>query len=391
MVTRRLTAFCACLVLALLCVPSPAHAEPQISYIREERFTSYVVKPLLIGMDNAFVQDIVNAAIEQDAGYPAYSATLQTLADAQQTGLKVRASGQILGKPDARMIVSLLVEASGRVGPGRPGERSEPLMFDLADGSPITAEALFADIDTAQAKLDSLVKEELMPHMSNYLSAESLLPVPLDKLLLDASGLSLYYDSERLSLLSGRSAALHFHYGEIEPLLKLEEGSLLYGLGIGDMLNAGEQSAERIAQAVTSGSLPGLPVTLGQPIKDILADYPLLNDSEAFPGGKRYELEDARFRSVHLIQLDGDENLSGILSFRQLLYGLQTGKSTRDEAISLLGQPLGSVSLEGSSAENYGLPEGALDSYRFDGSELLLSYDHEGLLRAVWLRQAAQN
>lgn len=376
--------------LALLLFASGAQAEAKLSFLKEERFASQVVKPFLVGMDNAFVQDGINAAIEERGGFQAYLATLRALSDAGQSGLTVLSEGSILPIENSAGLLRLRVEASGRIGPGRPGHKLTPLMYDLSDGRAITAEELFIDPDEAAAQISQLVEEHVLPELSNYLDPSGFEPIPMDAVLIEENGLSFFYGPEQLVLLSGKPASLHFHYQELQDLLNLDEGSLLQQLGVPRMLQAEPANRELIAAIAAEGRLPGIPFKLGDSMVEIRENQPLLIDPEAFPGGSKYELEDARLRGSLLITQGVSEAVQGILSQRMLMHGLITGVSTREQAIGLLGEPKSSLSLDQAAAEGYGLKEGKLDSYQYGANELSLNYDEQDLLQAVWLRPAQQ-
>lgn len=381
---RFLTALCVCALLALAL--GRASAAPQISFLREERFDSFVSMPLLIGMDNSFLQDSINKAIEEKGGFPFFLAALRALSDDGQTGIRAESQAVILGGPGG--ILSVRVDASGRVGPGRPGHSLTPMMFHLASGEAVTADEIFSDRAAAQEALEAFIDAQLAPEMSSYLDAHALLPLPMDRMLLDEAGISFLYEGEQLSLLSGWPASLHFSYGEAADLLDLGEGSVLRSAGAMEALTLCQHSKERIAALVAEGRLPGIPVALGQPMEEIRERYPLLADPDGFPGGTRIHPEDGRFRGVTLTSADGEEALGGIISARLAFAGLVTGRTERQEALDTLGEPLSSLALDERAAEPYGLEAGTLDSYVFGGNELLLSWDSGGRLSAVWIRPA---
>lgn len=387
---KRFHMFCGLLCLVLLLAAPGALAEPQLSFLKEERHGSSVIMPLMVGMENAFVQDTINKDIEERGGYTGYLATLRALMDDQQSGIQVQAEGSILPLEGAAGLLRLRVDASGRIGPGRPGYRVTPLMYDLTDGRAIAADELFTDIDAAAEAITEMVSEHILPELSNYLDPSGFEPVPMEQLLIEENGLSLFYSAEQLTLLSGRPASLHFFWHELQDLLKLEEGSLLMRLGVPAQLAAGEGSREWIEAAASQGRLPGIPFKLGDSLGEIRGSYPLQIDPEAFPGGSKYELEDARMRGNLLIAEGGGDELSGILCRRMLLHGLATGSSTREQVTALLGPPSSSLDLDEAAAYSYGLEAGRLDGYAFGSHELRFNYDEQELLRAVWLRQAQQ-
>lgn len=386
---KLFTAFstlCTMLVFSTL-----ALAQAQLEISREEKFTSFVEVPALSGLSDLSIQDNINSMILRLGGYEGYMAILRSLSDESVTGIQVHSSGDILPQGDQQHVLSITVEASGRIGPGRPGHQATPLVFNLENAQQVSAQDLFLDTTSAEQSLDSLVEERLAPDLSSYLDASALLPVPINSFSLDEAGITFYYPSQQLMMLSGQSGDINLHYDEIASLLNLQEGSLLWNLGINEQLQIHTATKDQVAQYVSAGRLPGLPVQLGDSTDDILKVYPLLVDSEAFPSAVKYYLEDARFRQSALIAQEGEGGqIIGILSRRMNLAGLVTGKTSRDEVMQALGDPASSLQMDTSAAESYGLAEGNLDTYNFGDYDLALSYDGEQLMQAIWLTSKAQ-
>ncbi len=371
-------------VLALVFCLSAA-AQVSVEFAREEAGESYVQIPSLSGMDNVFVQDSVNAQIREAA--QAHLNTLLLLASGTPGSLETTASAVILPSRDGHDLLSVLLNAQGRMPSGRTGQSHIPLMFDLANGQKVSHEALFADAAEAVEAIESDTAEAFADSLSNYLNIEDLFPFPLDRVLITETGLSFYYPDNSLTWLSGRSASIHYLYHELEPLLDLGEGSLLFNLGVRERLAVQPDTPALIAQAAAEGCLPGLDARLDDPVSDLVQRHSLLYDPEGFPEGEKYQLEDDRYRGTVLIARDGGL-LSGILSRRMNLYGLITGRTGRDEALNVLGSPASAVTLDSIAGDTYGLPAGELVAYAFGENELRLFFDSDGLLHAVWLYRA---
>ena len=379
---KRLFAF----VLALAFILSAFAAFAQgdtltLDYILQENGDSYITLPRLTGHTDPAIEEAINAAIYQDGGFPGFERILASL-DPLGTGLQVRAQAQIVRGKAGMGLLSLLITASGRIGPGRPGYRAVPLVYILSTGERITAQEVFTDVNDAQAALDSLVAQEIEPVISDYLYPEGLYPVPIDELLIDESGLTFYYAQDAYTTLSGQSGAVSFHWNELDGLLNREEGSLLSTLTLSD---AADRPVDMIKDTVTQGRLPGLPALLGRDLQEVLDEYPPLTDSEAFPSGEKYYPEDARLRGTALI-VQHDE-LTGMLSRRTNLWGIITGTSSQSDVHVILGLPDAALPLDESTAGGYGLEPGSLESYRYGGYELRLHYDADLILKTVWLNR----
>lgn len=387
--TKLSAALCVlCLTLALSAL---AFAQAQLDFKREEKFSSFVEVPALSGLSDLSIQDSINGAILRLGGFEGYSAILRSLSDENATGIQVRSHSDMLIHGGQQLVVSLAVEASGRIGTGRPGHQVTPMVFNLVNGQQVTAQDIFIDAANAAQVVDSMVEESLAPDLSSYLDAGALFPVPLNNFTLDAAGVTFYYPAQQLTMLSGKSGAVNFHYDEIASLLNLQEGSLLWALGIKEQMGIHADTKDEVAEYAGSGHLPGLPVRLGDSLNDILTEHPLLMDSEAFPDGEKYYMEDARFRHTALIAGEGQEaRIIGILSYRMNLAGILTGQTNRDQVLQALGEPASSLQLDAQAADSYGLSEGNLDTFHFGDHDLALSYDGEQVLQAIWLMGGAQ-
>lgn len=378
----RLFAFI--LILALtLSLAAYAQKEPMtVDYIREESGHSYIMFPRLAGHPDPGVEEKINQAVYADGGIESFEHILNGI-DPLGTGLQLRAEASIIKGKEGHGLFTVMLAASGRIGPGRPGHRVIPLMYDLFTGERVLAEDVFLDRPTAQSMLDDLVEREIEPVISDYLYAESLYPVPIDQMLIDESGLTFYYDQEAYTALSGASGAVNFHWNELESILDHSEGSLLSSLVLSDI---SEHPREMIAAAVGEYRLPGLPVRIGETLDEVLEIYPLLSDSESFPDAEQYYIEDARFRGTTLIVKEN--RVSGLLSHRMNLWGIITGATNRSQVSAILGEPDTTIVLDESAAEGYGLEAGTLDIYTYDKSQLRLHFDKDMVLRTVWLTRA---
>ena len=381
-------------LLAILCVlcltlafPAQALALAQLEVIREERFSSYIDMPVLSGLSELPVQEAINAEILRLGGFEGYRAILRSLPDESATGIQVQSHLTILPNVDQPLILSIIVEASGRIAAGRPGHQAGPLVISMENGQALTAQDLFLNIEDAQQALENRIEEYLAPEMSSYLDAGALLPLPISSFSLDDAGITFYYPRQQLTMLSGKSGSINFHYNEIVSLLDLREGAILWKLGVQEQMGIHAATKDLVAAFASKGRLPGLSVYLADSAVDVLQDYPLLVDSEAFPGGAKYYLEDARFRGTALIAQEGEAALIiGILSYRMNLAGIITGQTSRSQTVLALGAPSVSLPLDASAAEMYGLVEGDLDTYVFGEQELALSYDKDQILQVIWLK-----
>jgi hypothetical protein len=303
--------------------------------------------------------------------------------------LQAEGTAEIFPSIDGHDLLSVLIDIKGRLPSGRSGQSYIPLMFDLADGCRVSFESLFSDEAAARVFIEELSFDVFSEDLSNYLNIDDLFPFPLDRVLVRETGLSFYYPENSLTWLSGRSASIHYLYHELESVLDFSEGSLLYDLGITELLSIQADSAEKIRNAAKSGSLPGIDARLGESIEGLTKRHHLKFDPEGFPEGELYQLENDIYRGTILLSEDGNR-VSGILSRRINMFGLIAGRTDRAETLSVMGTPSTTLPFESAAADAYGLPEGELVGFLFGDNELRLYFDLDGLLNAVWLRPDGQ-
>ncbi len=361
---------------------TPALSEITIEIVWKEAGVNYVEYPQLLGMPNTFVQDTVNAAILQ--AIEPHLNTLTVLKSGVDGDLKVDATTQVFKHDKGQDILAVLMVAQGRMPTGRSGYQAIPLMFSLVDAQPLPITFIFQDQDLAKNTIEEDLNGQFAEDLSNYLDTSALIPFPIDSFLLSDTGITFYYKENSLTWLSGRTASITYLYEELRPLLNLGDDALLSGLNLMGLQPLSAASKELIQKTVSEGSLPGLDVHLGNNIQEAIAKNKLQYDSEGFPTGESFQLEDDRYRGTKVI---ADENgrVTALLSTRMNLYGLFTGQTQKAEIINALGQSLATIPLDAAAAGLYGLKEGTLLTYRFGVNDLKLHLDASDILSAIWL------
>lgn len=342
--------------------------------------------PLLEGMQNRFAMDNINRAIMAEGGVS------ELLMQAEKSGvhLSVDAQVKIYELSPGQGLVCILIEASGNLNAGKPEHRYTPLVLKLADGSLLTLEAIFPNPEKLRETIAERVSEDVKADLSDYLDLQALEPLPFERFFISPEGISLYYPQDSLTLLSGKSASLFFPYHELYEDLEILKGSLIDSLGFLEKLSISSQSAEHIQNALQSGQLPGLPVKLHQNLQELIAQYGLQYDAEAFPGGQKYRLEPDLFRGSFITsnQKDDNQTVSGIIVYRTNLFGLIPGKSRLDACQSVLGQAQAQTALEDSAAALYGFQAGEWLEYQFGDLHLACIFDKDGVLQAFYLSES---
>lgn len=287
----------------------------------------------------------------------------------------------------ANGVFSCVLESSGAVVNERSTHVWNTVCIDLNDGSDITYADLFTDAEGALAFMADLLEYDLAPDLSAHLRNSMLTPVP-EQFTLSDTALTLYYPIDQLSTLSDRAGSVSFLWTELADYLLLDEGSVLDRIGVNAMLQG---DAGAIRAAVESGTLPGIPVTLGGSVQEATDTFHMLTDPDLYQDGRMFALEGAAFRQVWLLTdalTSSWENsiIKGLRLDRVNLYGLYTGMP-RNEAIALLGTPDASVALDADAADAYRLPEGTSDYYNYTGVQLRLHFDGEETLHSLIVTQ----
>jgi len=279
-----------------------------------------------------------------------------------------------LFEKDGVSYASLRFTQQGKIRFGRYGQRTETLLINLTEGTEASLENLVPDTDALASCLDLYVEETVLPQLNTYLDTAELLPVPLENIWFSQDGLTIHYPSDRFSFFSGNSGAVEIKYFELgEDFASAFEG--IAAPREGDILALAGQ-----------GTLPGIgQVSLDMTLESVFERFGRLNDSDFIADGEIYEVEAPALRGVIFIMerdADAGEKLRAIRSYRLNMHGLRTGVTLREECLSVLGQPQGSVTLDAAAAESYRAAEGIMDIYAAGEYTLKMYYDANGVLFA---------
>ncbi len=351
---------------------------------RLEMGESAVSYPVLSGMEDAALQEAVNRQIASDGKFPEYLARMSQLLSGGS--LQVTWTGGVLGD-----VFSCAVAAEGAVETMRPGYVWTWSNVDLLDGHEIAFSELFTDEEAARAALEEILEWDVAPELSAHLLNSDLVPLP-DGFYLERSGLTLLYPLEKLSTLHDRAGAVRVGWNEIREVLNLEEGSILYRIGAGNMTELTEASEAEIAQMAEEGILPDIPAALGDSLKELTDRFGLLIDPDIYDGGRMFSLEGAAFRDVFLLtdymsERWDDSRVNGIRMDRGCAFGLCVGSTRREAWRTVLGEPEYTVDFDAERAEAGRTVPGSCDYYRFGEHQLRLHCDEEGVLASVILTE----
>ena len=257
--------------------------------------------------------------------------------------------GATLTLPDGAKAQSLRLTVEGDLHFGRYAQIVRAALLNAGTNGEIALDAVFPDIDALQEFLDAYVEERVADELNTYLDADDLLPVPLDAVYFDATGVTFHYPMERFQFFSGHAGAVHLMWYELRDFLAVQP---------------------------EAQSLPLLP---GGQIDDLLDAYGSLTDPDLLAGGEIYEVEAPPLRGVQAIA-DAEGKVTAVRYARFSIDGAEPGMA-RAEAEALLGAPEASLPLTEDAAAGLRLQAGTASRYaREEGGTLTLYYDEDGAL-----------
>ena len=367
----------------MLMMLSSAVAEPVVEQKGLALGESYVYYPQVTGMEDAALQERVNAALLQSTGAEALLARLP-LTMHSAAPLQADFTWQLLGD-----VLTVVVKAQGPVLNDRATQVWHTANIDLTTGEAITFEDIFADAGAARLALTDYLEWGVAPQLSAHLRNSQLTPLP-ETFGISEAGLTLYYPMEQLATLSDRAGTVTIRWCEMLEYLQLGEGTVLNRIGAERMLTLDETSAEAIRVAAESGQLPGIPVKLGDSVQAAVDTHKLLIDPDLYENGRMIQLEGGAFQGVYLLTdslTDSWEHsvVQGIRADQMNLYGLMTDVTTQAEWRSVLGEPDATVEVDEVKAEANRILTGYSDYYNFEGVQLRLHANDEGVLASMFI------
>lgn len=342
--------------------------------------------PQLSGHADEAVQAAINSDIIISGGISSHIVTLGTL-NGNPWGLQVTYK-DYLGDG----FYSVMLEADGKQPDGRDGNSVIALTYDLSTGKRMDLSRLFADPEQAVAFMEDLAEASIGMEMTEYMDYTDVRPLPVNNFYMDDTGITFCYPSRQLCYLSGNAVSCHFLYEELTSLLLTDEEGLPFAMGLIGTALTDEESRSLIISAVEAGQLPCVPVAIDQPLQPIVESGKLLREPDTFPGGRYFLLEAPEYRSIYLISDNmqpGYENsaLTGIQQRRGGIGGIVVGESTREQWLSILGQPDETIEFTENMAFDYQLPVGLSDHYSFGDHVIRFHSDENGVLFAIQLNK----
>lgn len=380
------------LALAFALIAGCAAAEQEIpaatiTEVRTAIGENAVAYPQLTGMADAEVEKKINDDIVLSSNVASHLITLATLGDSPW-GLQVTYEAYV-----GAGVFSTVISAKGKMPNGRDGHVYAAMTYDLATGDRLALDSLFKDVDAAVSHMEAIAEESLMAELNGYMEYSEITPLPKEHFTVDEDGVTFWYPSNQLLLLSGYSGACQFYFSEVAEYLPDGADELPARLGWLPQPLTDAEARALIAADAEAGRLPHVAVTLGDSMTEIVARNRLTRTPDEFPGGRYFVLEAPAFRGVLVISdaiqsgVDGSV-AEGLQLKRGTLHGLTIGEAERARWRQVLGEPQRTIAFSENMAYDYNLPVGESDVYRFGENELRLHADASGVLCAVQLSKA---
>ena len=282
---------------------------------------------------------------------------------------------------------SMALTWQGEQADGSDGCASMGLTVNLKTGEEILLPQLFSDWDGALAAMETIITDDVLDGMSDYMEYAELLPMPTDNYAFDDFGLTVYWPEDRYRYFDGTSGSVTFYWHELADFIG--EESPVYALAHPDV----PYSTSEIEALCMSGSVTRMQTPeLGEKLGDVAVWYRMA-DPDYTTDALVYPLERMRGFAVEIpkyAETEEDETpISAIRASRVSMAGLlTTGKTTDTEVLALLGEPAREQAYDEDAAFDAMLPPGRSLLYEISGRVLQMHFDEDGVLACVILRSA---
>lgn len=299
-----------------------------------------------------------------------------------RTGVQLMQEGYLW--QDGR-IVSMARTWQGEQTNGRDGSSAACLTVSLETGFEIYMDELFDDFDGAVAAMEAIIEADVLEGMNAYMENTDLLPMPTNAFFVDETGLTVFYPQERYSYFDGTSGSVTFYWHEIADYIG--ENSPVYALS---------RSQEKNAEAIrnTAGGFGHAYLALGEPLGEAIEPCALTDEPDYTANAVVYGSGDARLRGVsveipkYAETSPEDTPISAVRHSRVSYNGLTTGKSTKEDILSLLGEPDAALVYSEEAAYDALLVPGESLVYVCKGGVMEAHLDEEEILSCLILRDA---
>ena len=303
----------------------------------------------------------------------------------QRAGAEITQSGEIY---TAGNVASLVLHWNGTQADGTAGSAVRGLVLDRTTGEEIRLEQLFDDADAAFDAMETIIAEDVLSQLSDYMEYSELLPMPRDNYAIDAYGLTVFYPDDSYRYFDEQSGSVQFAWYELADYI--DENSPVYALA------HAQADTAALADAAKAGRLlgPMEQAAVGQKLGEVLSAYTLLTDPDYTKDSQVYLFEEADLRgwAVEIPKYaetdEEDTPISAIRTTRADVCGMIIGKTMQDEILRMLGEPKETRHYDADSAADRMLEAGESLFFELSGRILQAHLDENGVLNCLILRDA---
>jgi hypothetical protein len=252
-------------------------------------------------------------------------------------------------------------------------ETAEPALpvVNMMTGENQAIADIFPDPEKVIAAMELIAITDMEMNGNSYMENREVTPLPLDRWEVDRFGVTVRYPIIQLSTLTGRPGAYQFYWYELE--------------GLYDPEILGEEGF-----AIEPGTLPGVPVSLGDDLERLAIMYGGGKESDFTIDMQVYRFEDARFRGVSALTSRDDPVGTGLVKeirAKRLDYdGARVGVSDERDVITKLGEPESRETIDADMAYYQLLPEGVVLWYDQGTARLGMLVGTDGIVALAILR-----
>ena len=255
--------------------------------------------------------------------------------------------------------LSILFSVSGQLDAFTRGQKYVTVNVNRETGVPLTLADYVTDVPACVERMEAQLAETNGGQQSGYLECCEFLPLPRDCFFADDTGLTFCYDRNRVLLLSGTCGSYRFYTHEIT----------------GEKPEIDRDSFLRLTD-----SLPGFDLRLG----DDIGNMTVLCDPDYTYTCAYHYPEEPRLDGLTPVTAQDNSVIIGLLARRGCLCGVCPGVTTREEALSALGEGE-CAPVDGETAWAYQLETGLSDTYAADGVNVTLFSNENGVIYALLL------
>lgn len=283
-------------------------------------------------------------------------------------------------------VASMALMWRGEQADGTDGCRATGLNVNLETGEEILLEQLFENWDGALAAMETIITDDVLEEMSDYMEYSELLPMPTDNYSFDEHGLTVYWPEERYRYFDETCGSVTFYWYELEAYIG--EESPVYAVSRSD-----DADVQKLRDALNRGTLSEWldDCRVGDKLGNAMDAYQLADpdyttDALVYPFERvrGYALEIPKYAETD----EEDTPISAVRASRISYGGLTTGRTVKEDLFAIFGEPDSTKAYDEDAAFDALLEPGESLFYTQEGNVLQAHFDEDGVLSCLIIRDA---